>query len=71
MAAPHETCARNPQRTGVRLPHILIAALALGTLLIPRAVRAQAFPMSNATVNTCVGAFLDSGGDRLLGVPPV
>ena len=42
----------------------VLATLLLGALFLGAHSRAiaQAFPMFNGTVNTCVGAFLDSGG---------
>jgi subtilisin-like proprotein convertase family protein len=35
--------------------------------LVPNAAQGQAFPIFNGTVNTCVGAFLDSGGEGAVG----
>nr|MBP6699255.1 PKD domain-containing protein [Flavobacteriales bacterium] len=42
--------------------HLRWQLMALLASLLPARAVAQAFPMFNGTVNTCVGAFLDSGG---------
>ena len=41
----------------------LVSVILLLLVMVPSEVTAQAFPIFNGTVNTCAGAFLDSGGE--------
>ena len=46
---------------------LLAASLSMALLAVPSVAFGQAFPIFNGTTNTCVGAFLDSGGEGASG----
>jgi gliding motility-associated-like protein len=55
--------------SGLKAPHVRGRMVMLAVLLLwvgaihPDQAQCQAYPISNGTVNTCIGAFLDSGGE--------
>ncbi|MEO5585681.1 MAG: CUB domain-containing protein, partial [Flavobacteriales bacterium] len=48
-------------------PWLLACGLFWAFFALPSGATGQAFPISNGTNNTCVGAFLDSGGEGASG----